>query len=335
MQIVQVIAADADDLVTRTAALPESPLKALDLRLAEALDPARHFIEKKQVSLLSPGKKLAMDRTSETRVEVYDTLAKVYRLFTTLTSDQALAEFSFVLRWPKMKDEEKREFYSRYACHELNVFLNRKDPKFFETVVAPALENKKDKTFVDLYLLGRDVERFRRPWEYLRLNAAERILLAKASRDATEKASTARHLQDLYELQPPDIERFNHLFKTALQGSALVSEVTQADRVLRFYPIKDLMFEARKRPGPAQEGGADGEGAFGMRRATRAPEPSAPMKLRAAIEKEEEKIAEAPDEAIVEALEVLDHAETDDDLIARRKEVRRLYRRLGVTQEWA
>ena len=90
-QYIQVVAVDADDLVTRSAALGENPVAALDLRLRAALDAGKHFIEKKQVSVLSADKKLVMDRTSETRAEVYDTIGKVYRLFTTLSNDSAPA----------------------------------------------------------------------------------------------------------------------------------------------------------------------------------------------------------------------------------------------------
>src|SRR5207245_10142 len=90
-----------------------------------------------------------------------------------------LAEFAFVLNWPKLKDAEKRELYSKFACHELHVFLSKKDPAFFNTVVKPYLGNKKDKTFLDHYLTGGDLTPFTDPWRHGRLNAAERVLLAR------------------------------------------------------------------------------------------------------------------------------------------------------------
>ena len=65
------------------------------------------------------------------RFEAYDSLAKVYALYATLSKDPKLAEFAFVLDWPKLKAEEKRALYSKYACHELNFFLSKKDPEFF------------------------------------------------------------------------------------------------------------------------------------------------------------------------------------------------------------
>ena len=158
---------------------------------------------------------------SAANTETYDSIAAIYRLFTTLSDSATLAEFSFIVNWPDKKETEQRELYSKYACHELNFFLSKKDPEFFEGVIVPALKNKKDKTFMDLYLLGTDLEGFHSSWEYLRLNVVERVLLARRSAAAKERGFTARHLKDIYELQPPDIERANYLFKTALQGSAL------------------------------------------------------------------------------------------------------------------
>jgi hypothetical protein len=116
---------------------------------------------------------------TSSRFELYDSLAKVYSLYTTLSGDAKLAEFSFVTRWPQLPDEEKRAKYSEFACHELNLFLYHKDPEFFRAVVAPLLENKKEKQFLDLWLLGSDLNEFLQPWNFQRLNVAERILLAQ------------------------------------------------------------------------------------------------------------------------------------------------------------
>src|SRR5205823_5297142 len=119
--------------------------------------------------------------------------------------DPKLAEFAFVTRWPKLKDTEKRELYSKYACHELHVFLSRKDPAFFNTVVKPYLANKKDKTFLDHFLIGSELSGFTDPWRHGRLNAAERVLLSR--RVTGEQPKTARHLADLFRLQPTNVGR--------------------------------------------------------------------------------------------------------------------------------
>jgi hypothetical protein len=115
----------------------------------------------------------------------FDSLASIYALFRTLNEATppvamtALAKFEWVLQWPTLKEEEKRAKYSEFACHELNFFLSRKDPAFFAAVVQPSLRNKKDKTFMDEFLIGTDLKRYLEPWAYARLNVVERALLAQ------------------------------------------------------------------------------------------------------------------------------------------------------------
>jgi hypothetical protein len=118
-----------------------------------------------------------------------------------------------------MKIEEKREKYSKYACHELDFFLYRKDAEFFKTVVLPYLRNKKDKTFLDHWLLNDDLTAYATPWAFEQLNVAERILMGQ--RLQAERARVPRHVADLWDLVPPQVDLLNQLFKTALAGSSL------------------------------------------------------------------------------------------------------------------
>ncbi|MEK6594495.1 MAG: hypothetical protein AABZ67_15590, partial [Pseudomonadota bacterium] len=85
-------------------------------------------------------------------------------------ANKTLAEFSFLLRWPSLKPQEKLEKYSKYACHELNFFLFQKDRDFFMKVVLPYIQNKKDKTFLDHWLIGSDLSGYLQPWAFSRLN---------------------------------------------------------------------------------------------------------------------------------------------------------------------
>ena len=81
------------------------------------------------------------------------------------------------------------------------------------------VKNKKDKTFLDQWLVGEDLQGYLEPWKYAQLNMVERILLAQ--RVAGEQPQTMRAIADLYDLLPPDVDRFNFLFNTAVQGSVL------------------------------------------------------------------------------------------------------------------
>lgn len=224
-QHVQIYAEDLTSAVWRTVSLPEVETKFADQRLLRNLDPQKPFSEKREVTALRKGESLTLADIVTSELETYDTLSGMHALFTALNPDANLAKFAWVLQWPKLSDAEKREKYSEFACHELNFFLSRKDPAFFEQVVQPYLRNKKDKTFMDDFLVGNDLARYHEPWAFARLNVVERCLLAQRVA-GDEKAATARHLRELWELLPPDPQRQDFLFETALRGRALQAGVS-------------------------------------------------------------------------------------------------------------
>ncbi len=218
-QQIRIVAVDPVNTMYRNYSLPEQKAIFNDLRLANGFNPQAHFTEQKQITIVPAGQKFTLHDITTSKFEAYDSLPRVYGLYATLNHDAKLAEFDFILRWPSLKDEEKRELYSKYASHELSFFLFKKDPAFFKTVIAPYLKNKKDKTFMDHFLLEDDLQKYLRPWAYSQLNIPERILLSR--RIADEQASTARHVTDLYQRLPPNVDNFIRLFDTAVQRSAL------------------------------------------------------------------------------------------------------------------
>lgn len=217
-----VIAVDPVATVHRRFLLPDTPAAFSDQRLLVGLDPQAHFTQQKQITVVPAGQTFQLRDITTSKFEVLDSLARVYGLFATLNSDPQLAEFAFLLNWPNLKDTEKRTLYSKHASHELSFFLFKKDPEFFRSVVLPYLANKKDKTFLDRYLLSDDLAEYRDPWKHAQLNIAERVLLAQRLQD--ERPQTARHVRDLYALLPPNRDRFNQLFDTAVQRSSLSTE---------------------------------------------------------------------------------------------------------------
>jgi hypothetical protein len=298
---IHVLAVDTEQSAYRRLALTKAPPAAVrDLRLAGPLDPDARFSETRRIQTLAPGESITLDDVRTSRLELYDSLAKAYRLYVTLSNDDTLREFAFILRWPGMTESEKREKYSEYASHELNVFLARKDPAFFEAVVRPYIQNKKDRTFVDRYLLGEELTAWLEPAAYRRLNVVERILLARRHPD--HAAATLRHLRDLNDLVPPDPDRWNFLFETALKGSALESAAAP------FTAELDRL---------AALGYVGGEPAGEMFDAAVSFQATPTAALREGIEK----AAPAPT------------APARDD--ARRRTVRQLYRPVDRTKEWA
>lgn len=88
-------------------------------------------------------------------MQTIDSLKKVWQIqkdLARLSSDEAEL-ISTLLRWPKLSIEEKLKTYSENTSHEVNMFLKLKDPGFFKDVIRPFLQNKIEKTLVDLWLL--------------------------------------------------------------------------------------------------------------------------------------------------------------------------------------
>ena len=218
-QHIRIAAVDPENTVYRELSLAETAPKFTRQDLVLALDPKKHFAEQKRITPLLKGADFVLADIATSPMELYDTLGRVYGLQVTLSGNATLKEFGFILGWPKLKDDKKRELYSKYACHELNYFLMRKDADFFRKTIQPYLRNKKDKTFMDHWLIGDDVRAWLKPWAFGQLNTVEQILLTQRLR--AERAHTARHVGDMFDLLPPNIERFNHLFRTALKGSSL------------------------------------------------------------------------------------------------------------------
>ncbi|MEI6323950.1 MAG: hypothetical protein WCO91_00735 [Gemmataceae bacterium] len=218
-ELIHAVVCDPLQTATRSLTLPLGDAKLLDQRLRKGLDPQGKFLREKKVSILSKATAFTVEDIRSSKFEIYDNLGKVHRLFHTLNKDAALVEFSFLIHWPSLKVEEKRTLLSKHGCHELHFFIHQKDTPFFEEVVRPFLANKKDKTFVDRWLLNEDLSGFLNPWEYARLNTMERVLLAKRLKD--EPAKTARHIEERLRLTPPNIQNQIMWFDTAVSSSGL------------------------------------------------------------------------------------------------------------------
>ncbi len=306
-QHIHIVAMDARNAVYRTLALPEpDDVAFLDLRLMDGLDPDGHFTQQKLITPIAAGKTLTIENMKTARMETYDSLEKVFRLYQALTEDPTLDEFAWIVRWPELSEEQKREKYSEYACHELHFFLSRKDPKFFADVVKPYLANKKDKTFLDHYLLGDNLADYRKPWAFSRLNAVERVLLA--DRIDSERQAIAGHIADLAELSPLSPDEQDRLFEIAIRGLGLSREAFESAGMA------------------AGQGGQQGQDQ--SRRRYRADRGIASQMK----EKSEAAAMETP-ATKADADEADGYAFQKDDKL--RDRATRLYRKLEKTREWA
>ena len=217
-QHIHVLLVDPEGTTYRSLSLPDRKTQLRDLRLLKALDQKRHFTEQEQVSILKKGESLKIPNLLDSQFEVFDHLGSIHRYFLALKDDATLREFGFITNWPKLTDEEKQSNYSKYACHELSFFLSRKDLEFFKRVVLPHLANKKDRTFMDDYLLGKPLQNYFQHHEYSRLNVVERILLSQG--DPKRQSALALDLENRLALQTPDLDQSRYWFGAAVTGGA-------------------------------------------------------------------------------------------------------------------
>ncbi|GIW95588.1 MAG: hypothetical protein KatS3mg110_3629 [Pirellulaceae bacterium] len=327
--LIRIVAEDRDTVITRTVLSDDVPAERVDLRLARALDPKRHFIRVDRVSRFSSGDTFVVDDIVSTRFEIYDSLSKVFSLYQTLSQDPQWSEFRFLLAWDNLSNEDKQKLYAKYACHELNFFLAIHDKEFFNSVVKPFLKNKKEKQFLDKWLLGEDVSYYAEMWQYEQLNTLERILLM---RQLGRGADTARQLRDVLDVTPLDVQRWAFLFDTALGVTSLEAstELAAAKSAAEERKALGLQMGDARSAAPGAPGGFGGLGGFAgrnqMQRGRDGAEKAEALRENAAGQMEADKLGEQLDRAARQLRRAA---------VAERQAYQRLFQPLDATQEWA
>jgi len=332
---VTIIVDDPAGSSTRRVHLPESPLDPRDLRLTLALDPERHATQAKKIVPLRANETLVIEDLATAKVHLIDSIEKAHAYLLALGDNATLREFAFVTRWHALPDVERRERYSKYACHELHLFLYFKDRPFFDAVVQPYLAHKRVKTFLDHWLLGDELARFLEPIELLRLNAVERALLAQRMAD---HPALARILADEVTLIPPDPSRDTRLIDALLGAASLDGDETIANATT----LATRMAMEVSADMPAMAGyGAMGRAAAAM------PPPAPAMRASRGPMKERKKMAAKRDEAEDDDMDeeakesaVADSfgGDFDDGLVADRRaraDQKPMFRAADKTQELA
>lgn len=195
-----------------------------DIRLYPSLDNKLHFTEHYLISLLQGGESKIIEDIKTSTVESYDSIVDVYNLYMALTKHKyqdhsTLKTFDFLPKWKSLSDIEKSRKYDEYACHELNIFIYKKDKKFFDSTIAPYLRNKLQLTFIDQYLLQHDLSSYVQPHLFKLLNVFEKLLLAECVN--SHATSIYQSIIDEGNSQDEDQEIFIQLFKAALQTRSL------------------------------------------------------------------------------------------------------------------
>ncbi len=320
---VVIVVDDPGGTSVRYIPLPERPLEPRDLRLKLALDPARHVSQKKEILPLAAGERIVIEDLATAKVHLVDSVEKAHGYLLALRDDATLREFSFVTKWHELPDHERREKYSKYACHELHLFLWGKDRPFFDAVVKPYLANKRTKTFVDEFLLGHDLRPYLEPVQFVKLNAFERALLA---REVPTSDAIARLLSDQVSVLPPDPTRDTRLIDSLLGAASL-----DGDDAIN--ALADAAYDRAEEQVTRATlvGGAGFGGPPGMPMAAPAP---APMRSAPAPKMAKEESAKKRGGRAREKMDDME-MEIDGDLQRRDQKPAPMYRTVDKTQEWA
>lgn len=228
-QHLHIVAIDDIDTVHTSLARAEVPMTPRSRRLRDPIAADRHVTEQRRIEFVATGSAAVLADGGSARAQTYDSLGAVFQLFVTLNPNAELSRFAFLLTWPDLPIERKRDLYSEHACHELHFFLRHKDPAFFTAEVLPFLANKRHKTFLDEWLLGADLTGHLDPRAFARLNVVERILLARSLPPAS--AAVRRLVGDQFDLQPVDLTKLDMLFDSAIKSGAMDDKAELRDKL--------------------------------------------------------------------------------------------------------
>jgi len=221
-QCIEIIAADTHASDTMLLPLPASDTPLRDRRLARPLPADSHHIATRSAAALAPGAQVEIQNLLDADWRAFTTLGEAYQFLLGTIDDDRLRDFSFLSAWPTLSEKEKLEKLADHHCHELHLFLARKDRSFFDQHIKPLLAAKPQPQFIDDYLLGRDLNPYLRPFAFARLNAAEKALLAQ-SLPAAQK-DIARELDLRWQLEAPSPDAETVLFSQTLKGADLSSD---------------------------------------------------------------------------------------------------------------
>jgi hypothetical protein len=107
------------------------PTKLKELRLARNLDPQKAFAEKRETTVLAEGQSLTIADILTADLETYDSLPGIHALFTTLSHDEKLAKFAWILQWPTLKEEVKTGQILRVCLSRAQLLFEPQGSGFF------------------------------------------------------------------------------------------------------------------------------------------------------------------------------------------------------------
>ncbi|CEP11483.1 hypothetical protein [Parasitella parasitica] len=210
-------------------------LKCKDLRQHSSSNKA--LIRSKVISKVLPNDALALN-THE-----YETIDSIEKLFDTIKTISSAGEefaqtFHFLKTWPGLDLASKLELHNKHVCHELNLWLKKKDDVFFDAHVKPSIQSKIQKSFMDLYLLDQDLSLYQYDlYQFTQLDTVEKALFASTqSKDVMQ--SVARCFRESLDDEKLD-SRSDSIFDSILARSSTGADATATAIASEIYMQSD------------------------------------------------------------------------------------------------
>uniref|UniRef100_K3X8S2 Uncharacterized protein n=1 Tax=Globisporangium ultimum (strain ATCC 200006 / CBS 805.95 / DAOM BR144) TaxID=431595 RepID=K3X8S2_GLOUD len=142
-----------------------------------------HYLLKQLHDTVRADTKLILGRSSSTKYAVYASIEDALKLWKSLCRENEVHKLiEHLQEWNRMDWDAKIRFYFANASDDLNVFLLRKDPVFFQLFVRPLVKSKISKSLIDSYLLDDKItlhNLYSAPGVFQGLSVIEKLLIAE------------------------------------------------------------------------------------------------------------------------------------------------------------
>ena len=161
LSVVQLILITPFHLSLYTIPVPTpGPLETRDLTQKNNLARDKFYSIFRNSEIVPKSKNFIVNDITSTEYAIIDSIPGLFDLQSDLarfngTYSSYQEKWAFLKRWSELTQDEKLLKFNDLMCHELNIYIYFKDRTFFNDVVAALIQNKIEKTFVDLFLLEK------------------------------------------------------------------------------------------------------------------------------------------------------------------------------------
>ncbi|KAK8814324.1 hypothetical protein WA158_008186 [Blastocystis sp. Blastoise] len=151
-----------------------------NISFKEGFDCNKHYVIQNNISCLNTKEiKDHIEVTDITDITAMETINDVFNYLELISKNNNIniKEYSFLTNWYNLSQDKKQYYYKKYACHEFDFFIYKKDQLFFLNSILPLLQSKLEKDIVDKYLVGDDISNYIEISKYIKLNMFEKCLL--------------------------------------------------------------------------------------------------------------------------------------------------------------